>query len=148
MIFVSAGTGFGPMRAFLWERLAFKRNGVELGEAALFNGIRSRALDYVYRDEIEQLAAEGVLDHCTSQRRAKAGAYVQDRIREQGPLVWRLLAAGTYVYVCGAQPMRDDVRNAFVDIVVQHAALPREHAETWLQEPEATAKRYRPDLWG
>jgi serine/threonine protein kinase len=35
MIFVSAGTGFAPMRALLWERLAMKRAGVPLAEAAL-----------------------------------------------------------------------------------------------------------------
>lgn len=63
MIFVSAGTGFAPMRAFLWERLAMKQAGASLAEAALFNGIRSSGLDYIYRDEIERFAAEGVLDH-------------------------------------------------------------------------------------
>jgi sulfite reductase alpha subunit-like flavoprotein len=63
MIFVAVGTGFAPMRAFLWERLAMKRAGVPLAEAALFNGIRSSSLDYIYRDEIERFAEEGVLDH-------------------------------------------------------------------------------------
>ena len=63
MIFVSAGTGLAPMRAFLWERLAMKQAGVPLAEAALFNGIRSSSLDYIYRDEIERFTAEGVLDH-------------------------------------------------------------------------------------
>ena len=63
MIFVSAGTGFAPMRAFVWERLALKHAGAPLAEAALFNGIRSSSLDFIYRDEIERFAAEGVLDH-------------------------------------------------------------------------------------
>ena len=30
MVFVSVGTGFAPMRAFLWERLALQRDGVAL----------------------------------------------------------------------------------------------------------------------
>src|SRR5207302_1718807 len=59
MIFVSVGTGFAAMRAFLWERVALKRAGTSLGEAALFNGIRSRDTDYIYRDEVERFAAEG-----------------------------------------------------------------------------------------
>ena len=63
MIFVLAGTGFAPMRAFVWERLALKHAGVPLAEAALFNGIRSSSLDFIYRDELERFAAEGVLDH-------------------------------------------------------------------------------------
>jgi cytochrome P450 / NADPH-cytochrome P450 reductase len=37
MVFVSAGTGFAPMRAFLWERLALKQAGMprERAEAYL-----------------------------------------------------------------------------------------------------------------
>jgi cytochrome P450/NADPH-cytochrome P450 reductase len=151
MIFVAAGTGLAPMRAFLWERLALKRDGVALSEAALFNGIRSRSLDYIYRDEIEMFAAEGVLDHvhlATSREHAGRCEYVQDRIREQGTLVWRLLQEGGYVYVCGSQAMRDGVRDAFVDVAADHGRMPREHAEAFVEELETTDGRYRPDLWG
>src|SRR5581483_2709442 len=35
MLFVSAGTGYAPMRAFLWERLAMQREGIALGPALL-----------------------------------------------------------------------------------------------------------------
>jgi len=149
MIFVSAGTGFAPMRAFLWERVALQHAGVSLAEAALFNGIRSGSLDYIYRDEIGQFTAEGVLDHVhvtTSREPPGSREYVQDRLRAQGALVWRLLDAGGYVYVCGSQPMRDAVRAAIIDVVTEHGSLPREHAEAYLQEME-TAERYRPDLW-
>jgi cytochrome P450 / NADPH-cytochrome P450 reductase len=149
MIFVSAGTGFAPMRAFLWERLAMKRAGTQLAEAALFNGIRSGTLDYIYRDEIEQFTADGVLDHvhvAMSRERPDRREYVQDRIREQGALVWRLLQAGGYVYVCGSQQMRDAVRAAFTDVITEHGRLSREHAEAHLHDLETTA-RYRPDLW-
>jgi cytochrome P450 / NADPH-cytochrome P450 reductase len=150
MIFVSAGTGFAPMRAFLWERQALIAEGVQVGEAALFNGIRSRSLDFIYRDEIEQFVAGGVLDHLhlACSREDGPRAYVQDRLRERGELVWRLLQAGGYVYVCGSLPMRDGVREAFVDIVADHGAMPVEHAEAYLHELELTENRYRPDLWG
>jgi cytochrome P450 / NADPH-cytochrome P450 reductase len=149
MIFVSAGTGFAPMRAFLWERVALSRDGVALAEAALFNGIRARGLDWIYRDEIERFSAAGVLDHVhVVTSREGRREYVQDRLREHGALVWRLLEAGAYVYVCGSQPMREGVREAFVDVVAEYGTMPREHAEAWLEELELTRKRYRPDLWG
>jgi sulfite reductase alpha subunit-like flavoprotein len=150
MIFVSAGTGLAPMRAFLWERLALRREGVALAEAALFNGIRSRSVDYIYRDELETFAAEGVLDHVhvVTSREGGGREYVQDRLREQGALVWRLLEADGYVYVCGSQPMRAGVREAFVDIVAEHGQMPSEHAEAFMEELELTERRYRPDLWG
>ena len=83
----------------------------------------------------------------TSRERPGGRAYVQDRIREQGALVWRLLAADGYVYVCGSQPMRDAVRAAFANVVAEHGSMPRERAEAYLDELETTA-RYRPDLWG
>jgi cytochrome P450/NADPH-cytochrome P450 reductase len=149
MIFVSAGTGLAPMRAFGWERLAMQRAGVTLAEAALFNGIRSAGQDYIYRDEIARFAAEGVLNHVhVAMSREQPGhrEYVQDRIRAQGALVWRMLAAGGYVYVCGSQPMRDAVRAAFTDVIADHGGLARDHAVAYLDELETTA-RYRPDLW-
>jgi sulfite reductase alpha subunit-like flavoprotein len=149
MIFVSAGTGLAPMRAFLWERLAIRRAGTALAEAALFNGIGSARHDYIYRDEIGQFAAEGVLNHVhvATSREPDRREYVQDRIRAQGTLVWRLLQAGGYVYVCGSAPMRAGVRAAFTDVIADHGAMPRERAAAYLDELETTA-RYRPDLWG
>ncbi len=83
----------------------------------------------------------------TSRERPGRREYVQDRIRAQGALVWRLLEAGGYVYVCGSQPVRDAVRAAFVDVIAEHGSLPRERAEAYLDELDTTA-RYRPDLWG
>jgi cytochrome P450 / NADPH-cytochrome P450 reductase len=151
MIFVSAGTGFAPMRAFLWERQALERAGVRLAEAALFNGIRSTGLDYIYHDEIERFAAGGVLSHvhvAVSQEDPDRREHVQDLLRKESSLVWRLLEAGGYVYVCGSQAMRDGVRGAFVEIVAQHGALSLEQADAYLVELEITRKRYRPDLWG
>jgi len=151
MVFVSVGTGFAPMRAFLWERVALKRDGVLLAEAALFNGIRSSGLDYIYRDEIESFAAEGVLDHvhvATSREDPRRRVYVQDLLRDQGALVWRLLVAGGYVYVCGSQPMRDNVFEAFVDVVSKHGSRSHEDAEAYMRELETAKDRYRPDLWG
>jgi cytochrome P450/NADPH-cytochrome P450 reductase len=150
MIFVSAGTGFAPMRSFLWERLALKQAGIELAEAVVFNGIRARDLDYVYGDEIERLAVDGVLDHVhvVASREGGGREYVQDRIRKESAIVWRLLEEGAYVYVCGSQPMREGVYDAFVEIAETHGRMPREHAEAWLERLEIIDRRYRPDLWG
>jgi sulfite reductase alpha subunit-like flavoprotein len=66
----------------------------------------------------------------TSREQPGRRDYVQDRIREQGALVWRLLAEG-YVYVCGAQQMPEAVHAAFVDVIAHHGSL-QEHAEACL----------------
>jgi sulfite reductase (NADPH) flavoprotein alpha-component len=91
-----------------------------------------------------------VLDHvhiAASREQPDRRDYVQDVIRQQGPLAWSLLAEGAHVYVCGARPMREAVRAAFVDVIAEHGALERETAEEYVHELE-TADRYRPDLWG
>ncbi len=75
MIFVSAGTGFAPMRAFLWERLALRQAGAGLGEAVLFTGIRSSGQDFIYRDEVRAV-----------QRRRSARPRARGRVtRAAGP---------------------------------------------------------------
>jgi sulfite reductase alpha subunit-like flavoprotein len=43
--------------------------------------------------------------------------------------------------------MRAAVRAAFVDVIAEHGAQPRDRAEAQVGEMETTA-RYRPDLWG
>ena len=85
--------------------------------------------------------------HVATSREPDRREYVQDRIRAQGALVWRLLEAGGYVYVCGSAPVRAAGRAAFADVIADHGALPRERAAAYLDELETTA-RYRPDLWG
>ena len=150
MIFVSAGTGFAPMRAFLWQRQALRDSGAALGEAVLFNGIRERGVDDIYRDEIDQFAADGLLDEVhlvASREQPGTREHVQDRIRAQGVLMNGLLAEGGYVYVCGSQPMRDGVRAAFADVLTEHRPMPRPDAVAYLDALEADG-HYRPDLWG
>ena len=47
--------------------------------------------------------------------------YVQDRIREQADLIWRLLEAGAHFYVCGdAAHMAGSVEVALLDIITKH----------------------------
>jgi len=150
MIFVSAGTGYAPMRAFLWERLAMQREGVSLGPAALFNGIRASELDYIYREEIASFVDAGVLEHLhVAMSREVPGkrVYVQDLLREQGALVWRLVDEGAFIYVCGSQAMRDEVRTAFVTVCAEHGGMTTSDAESYLDELETAANRYRPDVW-
>jgi sulfite reductase alpha subunit-like flavoprotein len=83
-----------------------------------------------------------------SRERPGRREYVQERLRAQSGLVWRLLEDGGYVYVCGSKPMRDAVRAAFVDIAAERGAMPHEHAEAFLEQLELSERRYRPDLWG
>ncbi len=68
------------------------------------------------------------------------GEHVQDRIQEQGALVWRLLAGGGYVYLCGSLAVRHAVREAFADVAAEHGPLPRGRAGACLLELERTTR--------
>lgn len=47
--------------------------------------------------------------------------YVQDRLRESGGLVWKLLQQGAHFYVCGdAAHMAGSVEQALLSIIHQH----------------------------
>ena len=150
MLFISAGTGLAPMRAFLWERYGLAQDGVRLGPAALFHGLRARGVDDVYADEIEELAREGVLDHvhlaCSREVPGRT-QHVQDELREQAALVWRLLKAGGHVYVCGSLEMREQVREAVASVLERYGRMSPRGAALRLAQLEEQG-RYRTDVWG
>jgi sulfite reductase alpha subunit-like flavoprotein len=126
-----------------------KRAGLTLAPAVLFNGIRSSRLDYIYRDEIEMFVNEGALDHVhVAMSREVSGRrdYAQDRISEHGALIWKLVQEGAYIYVCGSQSMRDDVRARFVKVLAEHGSLTAEDAEAYMARMDDEG-RYRPDIW-
>jgi NADPH-ferrihemoprotein reductase len=127
-----------------------KRDGVALAPAVLFNGIRTSKLDYIYREEIEMFVREGALDHLhVAMSREVPGKreYVQHRIVQQADLVWSLVQEGGYIYVCGSQSMRDDVRVSFVKTFETCGSLTEQDAESYMAQLEIE-HRYRPDVWG
>ena len=116
VIMVGPGTGVAPFRAFLQER---KASGAP-GKNWLFFGHQKQATDFFYRDEFEALRKDGILTRLSLAWSRDAGEkfYVQDRMREVGPDLWRWLEEGAHVYVCGdAKRMAKDVEAALVDIV-------------------------------
>ena len=153
MIFVSAGTGLAPMRAFLWERLAMQRAGVTLAEAALFNGIRSASQDYIYRDEIARFAAEGVLNHVhVAMSREQPATANTSRTGSARRARWSggCSGPGAYVYVCGVAA---DARRGPRRLRRRHrgarrrcrATTPRPTSTSW-RPPHATAPTSGADL--
>jgi sulfite reductase (NADPH) flavoprotein alpha-component len=104
MIMIGPGTGIAPFRAFLHERRA---TGAK-GKNWLFFGERSAATDFLYREELDEMLADGYLARLDTafSRDQEKKIYVQDRMLEESALLWSWLQDGASVYVCGdATPM-------------------------------------------
>ncbi len=145
MVMVGPGTGVAPFVGFLQERRA-------LGHKApnwLFFGEQHRATDFYYEDELTALLDEGTLARLDTafSRDQRNKVYVQDRMREHGPELWRWLQDGAHFYVCGdASRMAKDVDRALKDIAVAHGGLGEEEASAYVKQL-AAAKRYVRDVY-
>ncbi|KAK6580808.1 hypothetical protein PZA11_007044 [Diplocarpon coronariae] len=157
VIMVAPGTGLAPCRSLILERAAFAAQDEEVGPSYLFFGARHQSADNFYSSLLSNEALRTTVFTAFS-RDDPTGrkVYVQDKIREQGELVFRLLGEGAFVIVSGSSGnMPKAVREAFLDVLVDGhpslteshtAAQVREAAEGLLQTLEATG-RYKQETW-
>jgi sulfite reductase (NADPH) flavoprotein alpha-component len=145
IVMVGPGTGVAPFRSFLWHRKATRATG----RAWLFFGHQHEATDFLYRDELKGLLADGTLTRLSTawSRDGAAKVYVQDRMREAGPELWAWLRDGAHFYVCGdAQRMAQDVENALVEISAKGGQMSEAGARDFVAELKA-AGRYQMDVY-
>jgi len=145
MIMIGPGTGVAPFRGFLHERRALGAKGRNW----LFFGERSASTDYLYRDELESMRADGHLTRLDTafSRDQEEKVYVQDRMTEQGPLLWSWLQDGASVYVCGdASRMAKDVHAALQSVVEKEGGMTASAAEEYVQTLKEE-HRYNRDVY-
>ncbi|MDX5312415.1 MAG: flavodoxin domain-containing protein, partial [Rhodococcus sp. (in: high G+C Gram-positive bacteria)] len=145
MIMVGPGTGVAPFRAFLHDR----REMGHTGRNWLFFGDQRSSTDYLYRDEIEAMHADGFLTRLdlAFSRDQRQKIYVQDRMREHGAQLWKWLQDGAHFYVCGdASRMAKDVDETLREVVQVHGRLDAVDAEAYVEQL-AAEKRYVRDVY-
>ncbi|MGW2565315.1 molybdopterin-dependent oxidoreductase [Streptomyces sp. NPDC001537] len=145
MVMVGPGTGVAPFLGFLEQRRALGHRGPNW----LFFGEQHRATDFYYEEELTAFLAEGTLTRLDTafSRDQRAKVYVQDRMREHGPLLWSWLQDGAHFYVCGdASRMAKDVDKALRDIAVVHGGLDETGAAAYVKQL-ASEKRYLRDVY-
>jgi sulfite reductase (NADPH) flavoprotein alpha-component len=144
-IMIGPGTGIAPFRGFLHDRAARGHTGANW----LFFGERHEATEYYYRDELDAFAQSGVLTRLdTAFSRDGAGkCYVQDRMQQQATDLWKWIADGAHVYVCGdAARMARDVDETLRGIIAQESGRSPKSAATYLQAMSAE-RRYLRDVY-
>jgi sulfite reductase (NADPH) flavoprotein alpha-component len=145
IIMIGPGTGIAPFRGFLHERRALGAKGRNW----LFFGERSAATDYLYRDELESMRADGHLTRLDTafSRDQEDKIYVQDRMMEHAPLFWSWLEDGASVYVCGdAARMAKDVHTALHRIIEKEGGMPAQAAEEYVHALK-DEHRYHRDVY-
>jgi sulfite reductase (NADPH) flavoprotein alpha-component len=131
MIMIGPGTGIAPFRGFLHERRAKGHKGRNW----LFFGERSAATDFLYREELEAMLADGHLTRMDTAFSSdqESRTYVQDRMMEHSKAFWDWLQDGASVYVCGdATKMAKDVHNTLCSIVEREGAISAEKAQEYV----------------
>jgi len=145
VIMIGPGTGIAPFRAFLQERQT-QRAG---GRNWLFFGNQRRELDFLYRDDLEALAEKRTLTRMdlAFSRDQTHKVYVQHKMLEAAQELWRWLANGAYLYVCGdAKRMAGDVDLALHQIAVTQGGMDAAAAKRYLADL-ARDKRYLRDVY-
>jgi NADPH-dependent sulfite reductase flavoprotein alpha-component len=144
-VMIGPGTGIAPFIGFLEERRARGHRAPNW----LFFGEQHRATDFYYERELSAFLADGTLTRLDTafSRDQRVKVYVQDRMREHGPLLWSWLQDGARLYVCGdAARMAKDVDQALRDIAAVHGGLDEAGAAAYLQRLAAD-KRYVRDVY-
>ena len=73
--------------------------------------------------------------------------YVQDRMKEHGAELWRWLADGAQVYVCGdASRMAKDVDAALHDVITDHGGISIDAAKDFVSQLHDD-RRYHRDVY-
>jgi len=145
MIMIGPGTGVAPFIGFLEDRLARGHTGPNW----LFFGEQHEATDFYYRQDLEAFVSSGHLDRLdvAFSRDQRNKVYVQDRMREHGPRLWRWLQDGAHLYVCGdAGRMAKDVDRALHEIVAAHGGMDPDAAAACVAQL-ANDKRYVRDIY-
>ncbi len=143
-VMIGAGTGLAPYRAFMQKLAKQQSDRTHL----LFFGCRHEHADYLYKEEMENWQALGLLEiHTAFSRDQQEKIYVQDRIKECAVAIWRRMESGDHFYICGdATQMAGDVENALLGIIESQGNLSAEQARDYLKAMEKE-RRYQKDVW-
>lgn len=150
MIMVGPGTGIAPFRAFAREAKHRHDNGDKLGRMMLFFGCQKRDRDYLYADELQSAADEGILDLkvAFSREDPTKKVYVQNLIEECGDDVWDLMYnQHGHFYVCGGTSMGKNVRDVLCKLAMEKAKMSDKEASEFLHMLQENG-RYIQELWG
>ena len=145
IIMIGPGTGVAPFRAFLSERDALGATGRNW----FFFGEQHFVTDFLYQTEMQNFAATGVLTKLdlAFSRDQSQKIYVQHRMLENAPELFKWIDSGSSVYISGTKdPMSRDVENTLLQIIGQEGRKSEEDAKKYLDQLKKEG-RYEKDVY-
>ncbi len=145
IIMVGPGTGVAPFRAFLQAREAAGAHG----PSWLFFGARNFTHDFLYQLEWQDWLKSGVLTRMdvAFSRDQREKIYVQHRMWEARRELYKWLADGAALYVCGdATAMAKDVHATLLRIAEDQSGQDADAAAAWMRGLQQ-AGRYLRDVY-
>jgi len=149
MVMVGPGTGIAPFRGFVQARAEQHAAGEPVAASLLFYGCRHPEHDWLYGEEMQRWAEQGIVDphvafSCVD---GHPYPYVQNALWAAREEVWALLQDGAVVYVCGdGRRMAPAVRDCFLAIHRERLGGTAAEASAWLESLVKTG-HYRQDLF-
>ena len=132
LVLIGPGTGFAPLRGFIQERAALNATA----PCHVFFGARHPDHDWLCRSEMEQWAADGVveLNIAYSQFEGHPYRYVQDAIWAARDAVLDVVNRGGQIFLCGdGRYMAPAVRDTLIRIHVENTGGDHLSGSTWLE---------------
>ena len=150
VIMIGAGTGIAPFKGFWMKRLAEKQAGHKIGKMMLYFGCRKKCMDLL-KTETDQLKKEGinfVRKVALSREEDETCQYVQDLVKEDGELVYKLWVKeeGT-IFVCGKVAMAEEVEIILRKILESYGRMDPQQSVTVMKTKKSEG-RYQLDLFG
>ncbi len=145
VIMIGPGTGVAPFRSFVAER---DSRGAD-GRNWLFFGDQHFKTDFLYQTEWLDYLQNGALHRMdvAFSRDSKQKVYVQHKLKSQAAEIYRWVANGAYIYVCGSKdPMSIDVENTLVAIIAEEGGKSNNEAQQYLQALKEEG-RYLKDVY-
>jgi sulfite reductase (NADPH) flavoprotein alpha-component len=145
IIMIGPGTGIAPFRSFIAHRDATGATGRNW----LFFGDQHFVSDFLYQTELQNWVNTGVLTrlNVAFSRDQQEKVYVQHKMLQHGQELYKWLANGASIYVCGAkEPMSTDVENTLLEIVEKFGNKSIEEAIQFIERSKDDG-RYLKDVY-
>eukprot|EP01083_Nonionella_stella_P287779 979680_1 len=131
VVCVGIGSGLAPHMSFLRSRVDAAESGVEVAPFSLYFGNRFKEREFLYRDELEQIAAEYgswfKLHTAFSRDTIGKKVYVQDLVAITDDAYKHLLEHKGMLYVCGnrnlPKPLQESLKKSFAQGNVDENAV-------------------------